>query len=340
MSQPIRKLHTQWDDSLLKTALNCFGLTEPCTPLPGYENHVYLCQHNQKQAVLRIGHCEHRTVEMVQAEVAWLEHLHQGGAPVVCPIPSLHGQKVACFSVNAHDYFVATALSYAPGALISLRQAEAKTIQSLGHATALLHRLSRTFKAPLDVKFRRPTWEADHLAILSRITTRGLLREGDALVIKRLKELMRAIRAKSHSQEDYGLIHGDLHDNNFHVFNHQVTLFDFDDAVYGHYAYDLAVTLVETFPYTLQDTTEVHAFVRTWLEGYQQVAPYPVSWLKDIDLFITARILSSLLFMRQNADGTEAAWETAHYAYCHQLAHSKQLIGFGIPEAIKSTQFR
>lgn len=339
MSQSIRKLHTQWTEALLKSVMERFGMGESYTALAGYENHVYRCLYDQKPAVLRIGHHEHRTADMVRAEVAWLEHLNEGGAPVVRPLSSVHGQTVECFPVNETDYFIATAFTYAPGTLINLRYADAKTIESLGRATALLHQLSRTFIVVDSSPVRRPTWEADTRAILSRITQRGLLPKEDFVVVARLNILMDFMRTKSHSQADYGLIHSDLHEYNLHVADHQVTLFDFDDAVYGHFAYDLAVTLVETFPYRLIDFAEVHAFVRTWLKGYTHIAPYPTSWLEDLDLFMTVRILSSVLFMRQNADGTEEDWETAHYAFCRDLAKSQRLIGFGFPEAIKSTRF-
>jgi len=65
-------------------------------------------------------------------------------------------------------------------------------------------------------------------------------------------------------QEAHGLIHADLHQENFLFHNGEVRAIDFDDCGYGHHLYDLAATISE-----LDDPT-----LRTpLLEGYRTITP-------------------------------------------------------------------
>lgn len=329
MSHGVRKLISQFDDAMLQAAMTRFNMHGPCENQNGYENHVYRCLRLGEPVILRIGHTEHRTTGEVCAELAFLKHLHAEGCPVVRPLTSTTGQTIETLPIRDDDYFVVAAFTVAPGETLNLTTADKDIIKSLGETTARLHQSSRTF-SPASSTCKRPTWDRETLNLLNRVTARKLLSEDDAVVLAHVHDVINIYQTKLKTARDYGLIHADIHDTNFTCKGTTLTLFDFDDALYGHYAYDLAVTLVETFSYERDDFTAVHTFLEHWLEGYTLVAPFPKQWLEELEFLMTARILSSFLFVKQNADGATSAWEEAHYQFCRTLAARRTWHAFDI----------
>ena len=88
----------------------------------------------------------------------------------------------------------------------------------------------------------------------------------------------------------FGLIHGDLHLGNFFIDDteNKITIFDFDDCVYGWYMMDIA-TLVFDFPVVYAQTNEhelTKNFTRHLLNGYISEKPTSMYWIKQLPHFL------------------------------------------------------
>lgn len=91
---------------------------------------------------------------------------------------------------------------------------------------------------------------------------------------------------------DFGLIHADLHQWNYLFHQEQVGVIDFDDCGYGHWLYDLAVTL-----YCLEDRPGFTALKDAFLTGYRRRRPLSVQQEEHLQTFVALRRLQDLLWV-------------------------------------------
>src|SRR5690606_19170067 len=77
----------------LQIAAGLFSI-EPgsITKLGGFENVVYTGRMNGREVILRVSHTDHRSIELAQSELHWVEDLAARGVPVSRPLPSTSGK--------------------------------------------------------------------------------------------------------------------------------------------------------------------------------------------------------------------------------------------------------
>jgi Ser/Thr protein kinase RdoA (MazF antagonist) len=121
--------------------------------------------------------------------------------------------------------------------------------------------------------------------------------------------LARRVREMPLTGDAYGIIHGDLHNRNFHFSeSNQPTLFDFDHGGYGWRAYDLCVSKL-----CLSDEAG-----EAFLESYQGVRPVSEPELAILPTFARIRPIwdSGDILAMQVAWGAE---EEADEATCDRI---------------------
>ena len=85
----------RYNDRILNEAIYRFDIpADQITPLDGFESYIYEYERGNAAYILRIGHSRRRTVELIQGEVDWINHLAAGGAGVVHAIHSTQGELV------------------------------------------------------------------------------------------------------------------------------------------------------------------------------------------------------------------------------------------------------
>jgi Ser/Thr protein kinase RdoA (MazF antagonist) len=84
--------------------------------------------------------------------------------------------------------------------------------------------------------------------------------------------------------DQVGLIHADLHLDNALFWRDDVRIIDFDDCGFGHWLYDIAVSLWE-----LRHRGDYEQFRTALIEGYTQHRPLPPGGLTHLDDFIATR---------------------------------------------------
>ena len=104
----------------------------------------------------------------------------------------------------------------------------------------------------------------------------------------------------------YGLIHADLHQENYLFHRGRVRAIDFDDCGWGHFVYDLAVTLSE-----LRGRPDYDVVREGLLRGYRAVRPLPVEHERYLEVFHGLRLLQlTLWFVEQRDHPAFSEWET------------------------------
>src|SRR5262249_3077964 len=111
----------------------------------------------------------------------------------------------------------------------------------------------------------------------------------------RVERYIHRIRAAQHAlgqgPETFGLIHGDLHQWNYLFHQGEVRAIDFDDCGYGHYLYDMAVTL-----FNVRWKASAPLLRARFLAGYRSVRPLSAEHEQYLDTFMDLRDLQMMIW--------------------------------------------
>lgn len=175
-----------------------------------------------------------------------------------------------------------------------------------GSLMGRMHQLTQSYQ-PDDPKLIRADWAPLMLE-------NPHLHTGDyALLTGKLRALEKQLTELPRSAEGYGLIHYDFHPYNFLIDQGELTVFDFDDAIYGWYALDIAIAAVHAVWWGSHDpkwgTKDEFAktFLTAFLEGYVEQKPIGQEWMSRIPLFMEYRNISSFFWWLKDWNGDEAS---------------------------------
>ena len=270
-------------------------------PVPGHEggrNLVYICSRKgEKKYVLRISALEDRREEEYLAETEFIRYLAGNGAPVADVIPSVNGKLVECIEQDGKTIFVSL-FEYAKGMLLSdngYRYREGAPLEeyfyNTGKALGAIHRLSKTFR-PVH---RRGAFEDKYTPEYIDSLIPDSHAELKGAILRRLEEY----KTLPTDPEDYGLVHFDFCDGNYHVDleTGDITAFDFDNCIYCWYMFDLAHLWTHGVGWYrhMQDPKKrmegMEHYFRTILEGYRSETGVSEAMLEKLPLFIDMTII-------------------------------------------------
>jgi len=255
--------------------------------------------------VLRISHPRRARADVVRSELLWLAALsHEDGLRVPDPLRNKEGEYVTVLSDAASPQPVLCALfRWIPGRFASRSLCPAH-LRRVGAFTAHLHDHAASWERPAG--FVRPRVEAlDPLhqereegfdAAAAARVVRAIARVGTpedgavvAAVIQRVWALLQELGDRP---ADFGLIHADLHQWNYLFRRGEIGVIDFDDCGFGHWLYDLAVTL-----YCLEDRPDYTALEEAFLAGYRERRSLSSPQEAHLQTFIALRRLQDLLWV-------------------------------------------
>jgi Ser/Thr protein kinase RdoA (MazF antagonist) len=263
------------------------------------ENFVYdLSSAGSSDAILRITHSSHRSADLVHGEMEWIQYLSDYGISVARPVRSASGNLLEVINAG-NSYFLVTAFEKAPGTKASTKDPQVwntEFFRRYGQITGKLHAATKLY-TPSSPKIKRPEWyEEDMLASVGRYIPKE-----STFFWSAYNESMHWMNGLSKDKESYGLVHTDLHNNNFFVDGERITVFDFDDCSYQWFAYDIAMIIYYSFPvarYT--DETKgkklMQDFFVPFIEGYNSQNELDAKWVATIPDFMKFRDLIMYLF--------------------------------------------
>ena len=326
---------------ILEAAKALFALEDcECLPVPGHEggrNLVYICRlHGEDQYVLRISALGDRTEEDYLAETEFIRYLARNGAPVADVIPSVNGKTVECVEQDGKRIYISL-FEYAKGRLLSdngYRYRKGAPLEeyfyNTGKALGAIHRLSRQYRPVHRRTAFSDKYTPEYIGRLIPDSYADLKQA----ICRRLAEY----RTLPTDPENYGLVHFDFCDGNYHVDpdTGDITVFDFDNCVYCWYMFDLAHLWTHGVGWYRHERDAkkrmacMDHYFRTVLEGYRSETDIPDEALEKLPLFIDMTIIEFVAdeFECCAREGEEPDEEDiGNAAYC--LIHDIPYGGFG-----------
>lgn len=273
---------------LREAAAEAFGATwAALDELGDFENYVYGFAHRGQPAVLRVTHCSHRSRAEIEAELAWLRYMCDGGVRFCAPLRSPAGRLVEV--VGDEQFFVA-AFERAPGRPVTQDELSEDVYAALGQILGRSHHLTRSYRSPPEAP-GRPAWheEGHVVAIPDRVP-------GDQeLVHRRYREGLAGLHSLATGDDAFGIVHTDLHLQNFHWHDGTVLAFDTDDCAWHWFLEDISTV----FYYSVRradGAAAVDAFLERFFppfwRAYQGEYELDPAWLDRLPLFMLFRTLT------------------------------------------------
>jgi Ser/Thr protein kinase RdoA (MazF antagonist) len=167
-----------------------------------------------------------------------------------------------------------------------------------GRLLGQMHRLTQDYSPP------SPTTRRPQLVdVLANHDISRYLPPSHGRVRERFQRLLAEVSALPVDRDAYGLIHADFSDGNFCVdyTTGNITAFDFDDAAYCWFMFDLADAWRSGVGWTMfeADPDKRRAFMDryfdTLLSGYAREHTLPDTWLKRLPTFLKLVEMEALL---------------------------------------------
>ena len=304
-------------DSEDKKTNNIFEQARERYQLNGYElqavagheggrNDIYICSLNgEKKYVLRISTTGDRTEEDYLAETEFVHYLAVGGALVADVIPSKNGRLVEHIaSENDTDKAVvfASLFEFAKGMLLcdnGYRYREGAPLTeyfyNTGKTLGAIHRLAKSFTP----KHRR----ADYFDKFNMDYIGKLIPDKYAELKAAIADRIRRFKEFRRTPDNYGLVHFDFCDGNYHVDLNtgDVTAFDFDNCCYCWYMFDLAHLWTHGVGWFMQERDAAKRregmewYFSHILSGYRSETDVSEEELSRLPLYIDMTIIESVV---------------------------------------------
>jgi amicoumacin kinase len=297
-------IRERYHEGILREALRRYEVVDGLKELDGFENTIYEYSHNGEEYILRIGHSLRRSENLVHGEVDWINYLHAGGVPVARAVASAKGNLVEPLEDGHGAHFLAVAFTKAYGIHPWLVRTQ-EFYRSYGRMIGRMHALTEHYQ-PLERDWKRPEWDDP---IMQAAVT--MLPDSEQGVKQRYRELCEHLYSLSKDSTCYGLIHQDAHAANFLMDeNGTLTLYDFDDCVYGWYANDIAIALFYMLNEAPEGPSFIQMFMPHFIEGYRTEYSIEDRWLREIPHFLKQREIElyGVIYDAFGPDPVEDEW--------------------------------
>jgi Ser/Thr protein kinase RdoA (MazF antagonist) len=249
-----------------------------------------------------------RTVDEVRSETAWLSAISRETDLVVPePVMTASGSPVTVVEADGVSGSRTCVLfRWRPGRFLD-RGLTAMHLERVGRFTARLHDHALRFAPPPGFRRWRIGDTTGAVAEYIGSTVEAAFGSWGRVIAEGvIADTQRAQGELGTSREAYGLIHADLHQDNYFFRGDQVGAIDFDDCGWGHFAYDLSVTLSE-----VRSRPDSDALRAALLRGYRELRVFPVEHEPFLETFSRLRLLQLTLWCIEQRDHPAfVGWET------------------------------
>jgi len=272
----------------------------------GGRNDIYICSRGgEKKYVLRISATGDRTEEDYLAESEFVHYLAVGGALVADVIPSKNGllvERIASANDTDKAVVFVSLFEFAKGMLLSdngyhYREGAPLTeyFYNTGKTLGAIHRLAKSFTP----KHRR----ADYFDKFNMDYIGQLIPDEYAELKAAIADRIRQFGELPKTPDNYGLVHFDFCDGNYHVdlSNGDVTAFDFDNCCYCWYMFDLAHLWTHGVGWFMQERDAAKRkegmewYFKHILSGYRSETDVSEEELSKLPLYIDMTIIESVV---------------------------------------------
>jgi Ser/Thr protein kinase RdoA (MazF antagonist) len=305
------KIAARFNDNILQAAMQQYDIpADQIEALDGFESFIYRFQRPDGKYILRIGHSQRRSPELIHGEVDWINYLSNGGASVARAILSRNGNLVEAVDDGFGQEFLCTAFVHAPGQGIRRSQVNDRFIHNYGRLLGKMHALAKNYQPS------RPAWARYAWDSPQNNTAERQMPARESIALAHYRNVLAHLRTLPKDPDGYGMIHQDAHPGNFFVDDQdRLTLFDFDDCVYGHFIYDIAMVLFYTATNEPDPVAHTARFMPAFLAGYREENRLDVSWLAELPHFMKLReidLFAAIHFSSEDGDNPDHPWSAAY----------------------------
>jgi amicoumacin kinase len=259
-------------------------------------NAIYSFAQSGQPYILRLTPGSARSLEMIHAEMDYLDYLSQNQGHVAHPVRSIHGNLVEIAGEGVEKMYAAV-FEQVPGIHPENEDLTESVMGMVGQALGHMHRLSKAYRPSTTA--RRPHWhEIDVFQLVPEIP------EDQVLVRQRCADMLARLHTLPVDADSYGLIHADPEPYNYLLHENRLTFIDFDDSCYHWYAFDIAVAVQYLCICANLEVKRIEP-QRVWdlfYAGYRQENRLSDFWLDQIPLFLRLRVMEDYAF-------SEMAWD-------------------------------
>jgi Ser/Thr protein kinase RdoA (MazF antagonist) len=297
----------RFNDNILQTATQRYNIpVGQIELLDGFESFIYRFQRPDGQFILRIGHSSRRSPNLIRGEVDWINYLAAGGAPVARAVHSAAGNLVEPVSDGQGGEFLCTAFIHAPGREISRQHINNSLVINYGRLIGRMHALAKTYQAS-NPDWTRYAWDAPE-----NNTAERQMPDKEMRALEKYRLVLEHLRSLPREKHGYGMIHQDAHLGNAYADeDNQITLFDFDDCVYGHFIYDIAMVLFYVANGQPDPAEYTNWFMPLFLSAYQEQNRLDPAWLAELPHFMKLReidLFAAIHFSFRDGDHPDDPW--------------------------------
>jgi Ser/Thr protein kinase RdoA (MazF antagonist) len=262
---------------------------------------------NGSQFILRVYRPKWRNVTEINFELELLMHLKRKGFALSTPIPKKDGTLINEVKVNGINR-VAVLFTFVPGKPFLVNE---ENSYLFGRKVAEFHKLTEDFQS----KYDRFYLDLEHLIDRPLITIKPFLKQrpSDWTYLECLGEKLKEQVLKLPLDHlDWGICHGDLGNENVHLYQKKLTFFDFDCCGVGWRGYDIAVYRWDT-KRSGKPNSEEDKIWEAFLKGYKEIKYLKAIDLNVIPLFVSIRQLWWMGLHMSNGDVWGLDWINDNY---------------------------
>lgn len=254
------------------------------------------------------GRSESQNRSRVESELWWQDRVRTDLAfPVPVTVRTPGGDGVVTAAVDGMAApSLCTLLHWMDGHRLLHRLTPAH-VEAVGRVTAQLHNHS--------VHLRVPTWfdrtrvdraDAESEDEVVALFTDHVSEAAAAVMGSVLQQVRKTQQGLANGPETFGVIHADIHQKNYLFRGRDVRLIDFGDCGWGHYLYDLAVTVSE-----LAVLPNGVGLREALISGYRRRRDLSSAHEALIDTFVMLREVQNLTWLVRARDDPSYAGRAA-----------------------------
>lgn len=252
-------------------------------------NKIFEVEREDYAFILRVSKFTEKTKEHTEFELQWLDYLGAKSENIAKPIRSVHNNLYEIIASESHSYIMCM-FERARGKnpySDNPEEFNENLFFNLGAVMGDLHRLTANYSG--NIIRREFQWDND------AYSWRGNCEILDEDVRNCERKLLNEINALPITKDCYGIIHYDIHIDNFFIENGKIKLFDFCDCQFNWYAADIASAIFFmvqkgagplTYKSEQERTDFAEAYITSYLKGYLTTNTISKFWIKQLDLFI------------------------------------------------------
>lgn len=301
------QIAARFNDDILQSAMQRYNIPAGgIEALDGFESFIYKFERPDGRFILRIGHSQRRSPDLIHGEVDRINYLATGGASVARAIRSRDDNLVEAMDDGQGAQFLCTAFVHAPGGPVRREQINETLFRNYGRLMGRMHALAKTYQVS-DPAWRRYDWDAPE-----NNTAERQMPARETLALEKYRMVYTHLRSLPRDADGFGIIHQDAHPGNFFVDDqYTLTLFDFDDCVYGHFIYDIAMVLFYTSIDESDPAEYTARFMPVFLSGYREENRLDPAWLAELPHFMKLReidLFAAIHFSFEDGDNPDHPW--------------------------------